>query len=467
MKKDLLKRVVVSMGVVLLLGSTIMTFGVRAQEKKAPWAGKTVKVLAYGQSWCFHPLIRKDGTKTPLLLEFERNTGVRVDFEFYDEDVVRTKAMLDLASHTGQYDLLASEVWLLPGFAGYIESLESYIRDWQNPEYFSLSDFPAASLDACRWKGRLYSLPIYEFSAGTIYRKDLLRKYGIEVPVDMEEFTQAVKKLTLDTNGDGETDIYGITGRGRKGEEPTITATGYAWAYGGSWFEGNAHTTYEIEERKAKPTVNTPEFIAGYEKYCGLLRDYGDPGQSNWSYVEANKAFSEGRAAFYVDATTLHFVLRDIVRETGRFDPDDVGLAPSPVGPAGRHVQSFWSFQFCINQDSEVKLAAWQVLQFLASQQFQEAGAKLGSNSSPRLDILDSEVLKKILGAEVMATLIKIKTEFTQSEYMPLVPEYAELCDILGTAASIVISGEKTTKEALEDANKAMYEVMEIGGYYR
>lgn len=226
MKKNLLKRVIVGMGIVLLLGSMIITSGVSAQERKTPWEGKTVKVLAYGQDWCFHPLINKDGTKTSVLLEFEKKTGIKVNFEFYGEDVVRSKAMLDLASHTGQYDLIASEVWLLPGFAGYIESLDSYIRDWQNPEYFSLSDFSPASLDACKWRDHLYSLPIYEFSAAIIYRKDLLKKYGIEVPVDMEELTRAVKKLTLDTNGDGKIDIYGITGCGRKGEEPTITATG-------------------------------------------------------------------------------------------------------------------------------------------------------------------------------------------------------------------------------------------------
>lgn len=176
-----------------------------------------------------------------------------------------------------------------------------------------MSDFSPASLDACKWRDHLYSLPIYEFSAAIIYRKDLLKKYGIEVPVDMEELTRAVKKLTLDTNGDGKIDIYGITGRGRKGEEPTITTTGYAWAYVGSCFEGNAHTTYEIKEKKAKPTVNTPEFIAGYEKYCGLLRDYGDPGQSGWSYVVANKAFSEGRAAFYVDVGIFYETSKNII----------------------------------------------------------------------------------------------------------------------------------------------------------
>jgi len=53
-----------------------------------------------------------------------------------------------------------------------------------------------------------------------------------------------------------------------------------------------------------------------------------------------------------------------------------------------------------------------------------------------------------------------------QPEYMPKIPEYVELADILGTAASEVVAGTKTAEEALNDAQKQIEQIMEDAGYY-
>lgn len=51
-------------------------------------------------------------------------------------------------------------------------------------------------------------------AAGTsllIYRKDLAEKAGVKQATTWAEFVEVAKKLTLDTNGDGKTDVYGLT----------------------------------------------------------------------------------------------------------------------------------------------------------------------------------------------------------------------------------------------------------------
>lgn len=458
-----------TMGVFLVLLITLHAVTGYAQEGQ-PWHGQTVDVLAYGQGWCFFPLVDTDGNKTALCKEFEQETGITINFEFYNEDVVRKKAMLELASGGTHYDVIASEVWGLAQIAQgkYFEPLEPYIQDYPNSKYFDLNDFAKSSLEACSYDGVLYSLPIYEFTSGIAYRADLLAKNGLYVPRNIEELTAVAKEWTKDLDGDGKVDVYGMTGRGRAGEEPTITATGFAWAYGGTWFEDNAHTVGQIKAKNAKPTVNTPEFVAGFGKYCELLGEYGDPAQSNWSYVEANQAFVTGRAAMYVDATTLFFILRNQARDAGVIDSRAVEIAPPPIGPGGKPVQCFWSFLFGINAalPKEKKLAAWQVLQLFSSAQFQMEGAKGGSIASPRLSVFNSDALKKMYTPQQLETLSYIKSNLTDPTYMPMVPEYAELCDILGTAASAVIAGQKTAKVALDEANDAMYEIMKAAGYY-
>jgi ABC-type glycerol-3-phosphate transport system substrate-binding protein len=51
-------------------------------------------------------------------------------------------------------------------------------------------------------------------AAGTsllIYRKDLAKKKGLKPPKTWDDFIKIAKELTLDTNGDGKIDIYGLT----------------------------------------------------------------------------------------------------------------------------------------------------------------------------------------------------------------------------------------------------------------
>lgn len=51
--------------------------------------------------------------------------------------------------------------------------------------------------------------------------------------------------------------------------------------------------------------------------------------------------------------------------------------------------------------------------------------------------------------------------------YMPHIPEYSVIADLLGTATSEVIAGKKTAKEALDDLNAAAFKVMQNAGYYK
>jgi len=57
--------------------------------------------------------------------------------------------------------------------------------------------------------------------------------------------------------------------------------------------------------------------------------------------------------------------------------------------------------------------------------------------------------------------------EVAEPEYQPYIPEYVELCYILGTACSDVIAGTRTAKRALDDANKKIYDIMKAAGYYK
>jgi multiple sugar transport system substrate-binding protein len=444
---------------VILFGITVS--GIAAS--RGEWSGKTVKVLTWGEKWLFMPLIQ-DGVKQPFLKEFETETGINVEFHFFGEDVARTKAMLDCTSHTGKYDILAMGCWALAPFAdaGYVEPLDGYIEKWADPKYFSLNDLLGSSIQANSYEGLFYSLPVYDLAAGIMYRKDLFRDMGLAIPQDMDELTTAAQVLTLDLNGDGKVDIYGITGRGRRGEEPAITSAGFAWAYGGNWFEHGAYTAKTIRDLKAKPTVDNPEFIAGIQKYAELLHKYGPPGNPNWGWVEASEAFARGKTAMYVSGNSIYWYAKSITT----LDKDNFGVALAPRGPSGRRAQEFFSHSYGINADSENKRASWKVLQLIASSQIQKAQAKAGVTSLPKMSILLGAELRKIHPLKDLYILWEAM-KLAQPEYMPKVREFVEINDIIGTATSRVIAGEITAEAALREANTEILDIMTSSGYYK
>jgi multiple sugar transport system substrate-binding protein len=434
------------------------------QEEQAPVEMTQVTVLSIGSDWLLTSLWDSaKGEETPLLKEFEDTYGIDVNFEALPEDTARQKMMLDFSSHTGQYDIVTTDAWNLGTLASadYLEPLDDYIADKAAPEYFSLSDFMPSNMEAGSYGGKVYTMPLYTFGPALVYNKALFEEYNVKVPTNIEELEAAAEALTLDLDGDGKTDVYGITMRARAGEEPTIDVTGLTWAYGGSWFEGNANTVEDIKNNQARPTVNSPEFIAGFEEYAKLLQNWGPPESSNWGWVECMDTLAQGKAAMHLAASSAYWY----TRATATINPEDIGIAPSPMGPGGHRMMNYFDLGLSINKDSKNKDASWLVLQFITSEEVQRAQAAAGITSIPRISLVMSpELLAVYPEADLQEVLDSLET--AEPDYMPKIPEYTEICNILGTAASEIVAGTISAKEALDAAQEQINTIMEEAGYY-
>ncbi|MCZ7543011.1 MAG: sugar ABC transporter substrate-binding protein [Anaerolineae bacterium] len=424
-----------------------------------------VNLLSIGADWLLASLWDSaTGEKSDLLREFEEEYNITVTLEGYSEDVGRQKTMLDLSSHTAQYDIVTSGAYSMATYAdaGYLQSLDDLIAQvGADPELFSLDDYLPSSIEAASYEGVMYSLPLYTFGAALVYNKALFDEHGVKVPETLEELEEAAAALTLDTDGDGRTDVYGITMRARRGEEPTIDVTGMAWAYGGTWFEGNAYNAAQIRENKARPTVNTPEFIAGYEEYAKLLQDSGPPESANWGWEECMNALAQGKVAMHLAASSAYW----FCRSAATVDPESIRVAPSPMGPGGHRMMNFFDMALSINMDSQNMEAAWTVLQFVTSNKVQRAQAAAGITSVPRVSLVMSDELKAIYPEEDLQVILDALKE-AEPEYMPKIAEYVELCDVLGTACSETVAGIREVPEALNEAQEMISEIMEQAGYY-
>lgn len=432
----------------------------------SPSQTTTVNVITWGD-WMLTGLI-KGGVKQPLLTQFENATGITVNFIFGAEDAIRTKIWLDATAGTAAYDIYGMDCYAVGQLAvgSYVDPLDSYVANKADPTYFpnGFSDFYQSTLDANTYNGKLYAMPTYCFGAGLTYRADLFAKYNLTPPTTFDQLNQVCATLKADLANDGVTDMYPLVMRGQKGEEPTIETTGITWAYGGTWFANNARTVDQINSTKAYPQFNSTDFVAGYDEYTYLGRNYGPPGMSSYSWYECAQDLAGGKAAMFLGFSAMYW----FVKSTTTLPIEDFSIALAPMGPAKR-MDTFWTFSYFMNTLSKNKDATWKVLQLIASPQDMKAMAQTNLiNTLPLKSLMTGADIKnwtKTPDAD-MAVIIE---SFAQSsiDYAPAIPEYKDLCYLLGTAASQCISGASTPQAALQFVQDVAMREMLNANYYK
>lgn len=426
----------------------------------------TVNVITWGD-WMLTGLIQK-GVKQPLLTQFENTTGITVNFIFGAEDDIRTKIWLDATAHTGAYDIYGMDCYAVGQLAvgSFVDPLDSYVANKADSTYFptGFSDFYQSTLDANTYNGKLYAMPTYCFGAGITYRADLFAKYNLTVPTTFDELNQTCFTLKADLAKDGVTGMYPLVMRAQKGEEPTIETTGITWAYGGTWFANNARTVDQINSTKAYPTFNSSAFVAGYDEYTYLGRNYGPPGMSDYSWYECAQDLAGGKAAMFLGFSAMYWYCK----ATTTLPLTDFGIARAPMGPVQR-MDTFWTFSYFMNDMSKNKDATWEVLQLIASPQDQRLMAQTNLiNTLPLKSLMNSPDIQNWTktSAADMAILIQSFNDSTIA-YAPAIPEYKDLCYMLGTAASQCISGQSTPLASLQFAEDMAMREMLDAGYYK
>lgn len=94
-------------------------------------------------------------------------------------------------------------------YAGALLSIDEFIK---GPNGIDISDFSPTMLGAVTYEGKLYGLPYNTSTPLLYYNKDLFEKSGLQpnAPKTWAEILNFSRKIAKDTNGDGNTDVFGI-----------------------------------------------------------------------------------------------------------------------------------------------------------------------------------------------------------------------------------------------------------------
>lgn len=391
---------------------------------------------------------------------FEEETGIDVRFVTLPENELRDKVTQDIATGSGQYDIVTIGTYETPIWAAndWLTGLDDYASD---PEY-DVDDLLPPVREALTYEDGLYAVPFYGESSFLMYRTDLFAAAGLEMPANPT--WQEVADLAAALH-DPENDVAGICLRGLAGwGEVLAPLNTVIHTFGGRWYD---------EEWNAQLT--SPETTEAVQFYVDLVRQYGEPGAANAGFSECLTATSQGNAAMWLDATVAASVLED---------PDSsdaagkMGYVPAPVAET-EHSGWLWAWSLAIPQTSQNQDAAWEFMSWATSKDYMTlVGEELGWTRVPpgsRASTYEIPEYQEAAGAFAPQTLEALENvdvtkpglyeqHWTGVQYISI-PEFQDLGTRVAQEVSAAIAGNQTVEEALEKAQGYAEEVAVEGGY--
>ena len=324
-----------------------------------------------------HPFVE---SLKPLLPEFTALTGIEVTFEELAEQPGFEKLLADLSSGTGTYDAFMTSPlnnWQY-ATAGWLEPLDPFIADaaLTDAAAYDIADFAPGVLASGRWtrepmkgigEGELWGLPINYETYQIAYRPSLMKQLGLEVPKTYKELVEMAPKLTAaGTNGP----IWGVITRFDKyWDLPYLTFGTMLQSYG-----------VEMVDAEGKLQVCSDASVAATTDFINIIRTASPEGAGAFTWDQAMQGFASGQYILSLDEANLFAPVYEDPKQSAI--ADDVGYAPTPLGPDGKRAAGAWVWSMSMNSASKDKNATWLFLQWLTSKETM-VKTHLGGNMNP------------------------------------------------------------------------------------
>lgn len=386
---------------------------------------------------------------------FTKKTGIKVQFKTLPENDVRDTIAQDVANQAGQYDVISISNYEVPIFAKnkWITDLTKYRTE---DAAYKADDILPPMAESLKSEGKTYGEPFYGESSMLMYRKDLFKEAGIEMP---ERPTWAqVAKYAEQLDGQ-EKGLSGICLRGLPGwGEVFAPLTTVVNTFGGAWFD-----------KEWNAGVDGPEFKRATDFYVDLVREYGQPGAAQSGFTECLNSFSQGKTAMWYDATSAAGSVEngDDSKVTGK-----VGYVYAPVE---KTKTSGWLYAWAwgIEETSKVKDAAWKFISFASGPEYEKVvGETLGWGRLPdgkRSSTYENPEYQKATKAsyEVIKSSIEtadpanpgVQPRPTLGIQFVTIPEFTKLGTDVSQGVSAAIAGKGTVDEALSSGQEAAEKV--------
>jgi multiple sugar transport system substrate-binding protein len=380
-----------------------------------------------------------DITKKEIVEGFQKKfPNIKVEIQEAPWADFATKITAQIAGNNPP-DIWFQENAIILGYGkrGAAEDLAPYIkRDLKESDYVSTL-YAAKTAD-----GKVWGIPHGLNPIALAYNKKIFKDAGIDAPTDnwtYQNMLDTAKKLTKDTNGDGKTDIYGMS------VENNMTQGFFPWSkvYGGGW----------LDETKTKSILNDPKTVQGITAWQNTIKSGIAP---TFDILEANgkfvQMFGENKIGMLIMQYSGQLPWK---KDYPNLDYDTVMV---PKGFDGKRVVSLVANSWMIFSKSkqETKDAAWEFLKYYLGDEAQEwlavsgASLPLKISANAKLDLASNPKNKKAFTDGIaQAGVTTDETPFWSEMKTTVQPVFIEMFKL-----------NKTAEEGLKEANEKLTTVI-------
>ncbi|HWV77272.1 MAG TPA: sugar ABC transporter substrate-binding protein [Isoptericola sp.] len=379
---------------------------------------------------------------------FTEDTGVKVKVIVTDADQYATKLQAAVAGNK------VPDVF-------YVEqgSLQSYvssgvlmdITDQVAEQGVELDNVWPYGVDSYRFdgtlqgtpEGQLYALPKDVGPMALGYNKTLLEEAGVELPdadepMTREEWLKILKKVTKDTDGDGEVDQWGT------GLNVNWTLQSFVWSNGGDWTNAD----------RTQVTVDTPEFADALQFFADLTtKEKVTPDPEQAATLDTYQRFMEGQIAFFPVGPWDVSTYNDL-----DFDYD---LMPWPTGKSGEPATYIGSLGIGVSSttalpEDAVKLATYLSTDETAQQTLVDANIQIPN----RIDTAEQWATAEDAEPANRQEFLDIVEEYGRA--MPAAYTYStQWYDELFVGIQPVLDGKTTAADYLAEVQPRMQDLLD------
>ena len=402
-----------------------------------------------------------------LTKNFEaENPGIKVVYDTLNENNERSLIETDITTHANEFNVVMISNYETPIWAknGWLVNLKQPLTADKS---YDVNDLVKPITSSLSYKGGLYGVPFYAESSMLYYRKSLLKKAGVTIPLHptWQQIAAAAAKVNDPSKG-----VAGICLRGQEGWGENLAAldtvinTG-----GGSWFN-----------TKWQPQFDSPATTNAVNFYVNLVKKDGESGASNDGFTECESDYGTGKAAMWYDSTVAAGLITSTYPKVGK----DTGYAYAPTGtPTGAAgTKSGWLYTWSLsvpkgtpNESAAEKYVEWAT----GKQYIAYSGPHIGwANIDPgtRYSTYQLPQYKKAAHAFAQITLSSIKGADSAHPTNPSVqvpytgvqfldePWFISLGTQVSNQISSAIAGTESVKQALSTSQQEAEETARQNG---
>jgi sorbitol/mannitol transport system substrate-binding protein len=335
--------IALTVGIALIASSFVAAASARSSAKTI-----SVAIVANGQ-------MQDIARLTPSL--FTKKSGIKVKYTILDETKLRQVTTRDVGSGGKAFDAVMIGPYEAPQFgaAGLLKDLTPLAK--ANKAY-NYNDLIPAVRNALSAKGHMYASPFYGESSFLMYRKDVLAKNGVKIPLHptWQQVASAARKIKTSS-------MAGICLRGKPGwGELGAVFTTVLNTFGGTWWSAKSNG------KPDKAQVDQPAFKSTLDFYANLVQDAGEKDAANSSYNECLTQYQAGKVAMWYDAT----VGASYLEASDSPVKGKNGYAFAPVNKT-RSSGWLWTWALAIPKSSRNPADAWKYIAWATGPQYLKA----------------------------------------------------------------------------------------------